>query len=76
MADDVFERMGHTWHRAWLGDNGGNYLWASDDGRLTAWREGHKYRFAVDGVVHADRQISLRSAMDRAALSIIRESTA
>jgi len=68
----TFERLGLTWRRQWSAPkdgpvNSGGYVWSC--GLLTAWRDGHDYRFAVDGRVSPLRAPSLRDAMDAAAQS-------
>jgi len=66
MPGDQFTSLGLTWHRDWIG---GRYEWTADNGRLKAFRDGRGYRFSIDDNLHPDRQISLRSAMDRAAIA-------
>ncbi len=63
-----FKRHGITWHREWVGDNGGRYEWSS--ARAVIWREGHFYRLAIDGNVRTDKHRGLLAAMDRTLIEL------
>lgn len=65
--DDLFTQDGTTWQRKWVGDNSGRYEWTSSDGRMVCFRDGHIYRFTIDGALTTTRSMSLVAAMRTAA---------
>lgn len=65
-----FTLTGVVW-RCWVTDGGQRFEWRSDDGRLTAGRDGAEYWARADGRLAGGRHTSLRAAM-AAAIGAVR----